>query len=281
MKKLDVILKETLYLRKEGFDKFDTKILLKIPKDQRTPEIINEILIRNKTLAYSEAIKFWKRYKHLLGSVLDIDDLESVAMIGLSTGISRFDCRYNNEFSTYALHWIRQSIYREIQNNLGLARIPIHFQEKMRRVNNLYDNEMITQTMEGNVQYMFISTPSLDAHLNNDEGSLIDILQSNDIFIHPRIPMYNSPEMVFLYSELQQRIEKSLDVLKYRRQKEIVSMRLGINKYHEIFTLEAVGEKFGITRERVRQITKKYLEKIHARQCFEYSDFLIFGENND
>jgi RNA polymerase primary sigma factor len=273
---LNEILKNPKPIKRNGFDRADTKILLKIPRSERTPALVEQLLIRHKPLAIYEAKHLWKRYMHLIGAVLEFEDVLSAAMYGLLVGINRYDYRYNTEFSTYTLSWIKQAAIREIEKNIGQARIPTHFLEKIRRSwknmeQGIKPNEDILL-----VQHQLLTSTSLDSAIKEDGQLLIDFIPSEASFNIPKQLMSYRPEFTLLRNDLRRRIEESLQVLKKKRDREVIRMRFGINKNSEDHTLEEVAQCFGMTRERVRQIADKYIQNIKMKNLFDEEDFAIF-----
>lgn len=277
MTPLSEILEKPKLVRRNGFDRVDTKFLLQIPKDERTPGLIEQLIKRHTPLAVSVAKKVWRKYSYFAGAALEFEDVLTSAMCGLLIGINRFDYHYNNEFSTYVIHWIRQAAIREIANNIGLARIPIHYQEKIRR--SWHKQQSVANGNAGTllVVHQFFSNASLDTPISAGEDlTLINKVTSDCSLNLPKVPMSDRPDVIALKNDLRRRIEKSFSVMANQRDREVIQMRFGVNEYDEDHTLEEVGEHFGITRERVRQIVARYVKKVTLEGLFDEDDLAIF-----
>lgn len=260
--------------KKHGFDRADTKILLQIPKHERSPELIAEILKRHEALVIKETKKTWAKFSHYIGSAIEYDDVLAAGRYGMLIGINRFNYRFNTEFSTYVLHWIRQAALREIENNMGQVRIPIHFQERLWKDQSRQKEGRLDPDW---VKHCFFGNTSLDAPLETEDSTTIkDMLNSGLSMNVPRLPYPDSPELAVLRKDLRKRIEASLSVLKDKRNRAIIRMRFGLNEYDEPHTLEETGDFFGVTRERVRQIEKKYILKVQAVGLFDRDDSAVF-----
>jgi len=273
MRSLEEILENPKKRKKNGFDHSSTHLLLKIPRDERTPEIESVLVERHQGLAYSVALSLWNRNKNLLGGAIDFDDVLAAAMQGLLIGVRRFDARYANEFSTYAIHWIRQVAFREIENNIGMARIPVHFHRRLRKVSQ--EDEACTDTAARFVDFCLMHHVSLDANITEDTD-LAQFIPSYSSFNQPRLEGYELPENNLLQQDLHRRIEESISTLLNKRNGEIVKMRFGFGEDGQPHTLEEVGEHFSVTRERVRQITEKFVEKLKKTQVFEEDELAVF-----
>ncbi|HUX42722.1 MAG TPA: sigma-70 family RNA polymerase sigma factor [Rectinemataceae bacterium] len=273
MRPLEDILANPKKRKKYGFDHSSTHLLLKISRDERTPEVEAVLVERHQRLAHSVASSLWRKYRNRLGGVIDFDDVLGAAMHGLLISVRRFDARYANEFSTYAIHWIRQVAAREIVNNLGMAHIPVNFQK---RLNSMYlrKNEG-TDNLALLVDFRLMHKVSLDNYAGEDT-ELIQLLPSSCSLNQPSLDGNDLPEIQLLQQDLRRRIEESISALLDERRGEMVKMRYGFGKYGRPHTLEEVGKYFSVTRERVRQIAKRYIEKVVAKRVFDKDELAVF-----
>ncbi len=221
-----------------------------------------ELLEANLRLVVSIA----KRYQNRGLSLLD---LIQEGNLGLMKAVDRFQYRRGFRFATYATWWVRQAITRAIADYGRTIRLPVHVIEMLNRLGRtqreLREESGREPTAEelaarldqpvGKVQLLLeaVRLPySLDMPVGEGEETGLGALLED-----PSLP---SPEARVLEQDLADRIERALEVVS-EREREILRLRYGIGTGEER-TLEEIGRRLSITRERVRQLEARALEKI-------------------
>lgn len=211
-----------------------------------------------------------KRY--VGGSNLSIMDLIQEGNMGLMNAVTRFDYRKGYKFSTYATWWIRQAITRSICNGSRTIRIPVHLFDKFnqaRRMEIKLRQELQRDPKESEIaKALGISEEALAALRNYQQqpASLdLPIGEEEDTSIGDFVPatnMQSNPEKSAVYSSLCDALEKAMDSLT-ERERAVLEMRYGLNG-EKPQTLEEIGSKMNVTRERIRQIEAKALMKMRS-----------------
>jgi RNA polymerase primary sigma factor len=221
--------------------------------------------------------------KHIGISNLELSDLIQEGNLGLSKAVEKFEWRRGFKFSTYATWWIRQSINRAIADQSRTIRIPVHMKElisKLTKVKKKFQQDIGREpTIEEYGKSLRLSTDRVRKILKmmQEPVSLATpIGEEEDSRLEDFIEDNNSPSPVAKTQQyrLQLELEKVLNTLS-PREAEIISLRYGIGIGYPN-TLEEVGKKFGVTRERVRQIEAKAIRKLkhpsRSKSLREYLD---------
>jgi RNA polymerase sigma factor (sigma-70 family) len=211
-------------------------------------------------------VKISRKYTNQGVSALDLIEEGN---IGLLRAVEKYDAARNCRFSTYATWWIKQSIERAIANYSRTIRLPIHISSRINKISKTINSytergeseptsEDIARQTGLSVEFVknlfsvVIRTYSLETLIDEDgKLTLEDILPNTS---------FEEPLSAFEHVKRVEEIASWLDALT-NDEKKVIVMRYGLDE-EEPQTLEAIGKIFGVTRERIRQIEQKALNKL-------------------
>jgi RNA polymerase primary sigma factor len=232
---------------------------------------VEELVLANLLFVVSIA----KEYQ---GHGVDLPDLINDGNEGLIKAALKFDPSRGFRFISYAVWWIKQCILQGLNENSRTVRLPANIINKLAQVRKLIskfemekgrmpnEGEVISnESSEESVEYVSMAYPtcsSLNIEINEDGDELCDLLCDSNA---------KSPDDVESNQALiTKELTKALGYLS-DREREIVELYFGLNPDFEAMTLEAIGDRYDLTKERVRQIKEKAIRKLrhHIRGIFD------------
>ena len=210
--------------------------------------------------------------KDYQGQGLPLTDLINEGNLGLIKAAERFDESRGFKFISYAVWWIRQSVLQALAEHSRIVRLPLNRVGTISKINKA--SERLEQEFErapradeiahqldmriteiNDAQRIARRHHSLDTPFSDDEkNSLLDVISDSNV---------DDPDKELHMSSLEREVRDSLDTLK-EREKDVIKMYFGIDREYAL-TLNEIGEEFGLTRERVRQIKEKAIRRLRHR----------------
>ena len=203
---------------------------------------------------------------------LSLPDLINEGNLGLIKAAKRFDETRGFKFISYAVWWIRQSILQALAEQSRIVRLPLNQVGSLNKISKAYSKleqeferepspeelakildiptEKIADTMRVSGKHVSMDAP----FVQGEDNSLIDVLENAD---SPRA------DGLLMNESLQKEIDRSLSTLT-EREREVIKLFFGIGMQHGL-TLEEIGAKFDLTRERVRQIKEKAIRRLRHK----------------
>lgn len=201
---------------------------------------------------------------------LTLPDLINEGNMGLIKAASRFDETRGFKFISYAVWWIRQSILQALAEQSRIVRLPLNKIGTINKINRAYSEleqkferppsaeelgefldvspDEVRKSLSNSIRHVSMDAPLSETE---DSSSMYDVLPNDDI---------NNPEQSLVKESLRKDIERSLSTLTMR-EGEVVRLFYGLNGKYPL-TLEEIGERFDLTRERVRQIKEKAIRRL-------------------
>jgi len=213
---------------------------------------------------------------------LSLGDLINEGNLGLIKAAKRFDETRGFKFISYAVWWIRQSILQALAEQSRIVRLPLNRVGALNKIGKAYSNLEqeferepnaleIAQELDMDVNEIADTLKISSRHVSMDapftqgeENRLLDIIENEEL---------PNPDSGLMTESLKTEIESALSSLS-ERESEVIKLYFGLNKEHSL-TLEEIGERFNLTRERVRQIKEKAIRRLrHASRCKNLKTYL-------
>ncbi len=200
---------------------------------------------------------------------LSLPDLINEGNLGLIKAAQRFDETRGFKFISYAVWWIRQSILQALAEQSRIVRLPLNKIGSINKINKasarleqIFEREPNSMEIAGELELTENEVKesqrnagrhvSMDAPLIQDEdNNMYDVVRNDDA---------PTPETGLLYESLRKEIERAVETLT-QREADVVKLYFGLGEGHPM-TLEEIGERFDLTRERVRQIKEKAIRRL-------------------
>ena len=213
---------------------------------------------------------------------LSLGDLINEGNLGLIKAAKRFDETRGFKFISYAVWWIRQSILQALAEQSRIVRLPLNRVGALNKIGKAYSNleqeyerepsanelaaelkmdeSEITDTLRISGRHISVDAP----FAQGEENSLLDVIENDEM---------PAPDKTLISESLKAEIERALSSLS-EREAEVIKLYYGLNKEHSL-TLEEIGDKFNLTRERVRQIKEKAIRRLrHASRSKNLKTYL-------
>ncbi|HCL56223.1 MAG TPA: RNA polymerase subunit sigma [Spirochaetia bacterium] len=225
----------------------------------------NKLIQANLRFVVNIAKKYQKRGLPLI-------DLISEGNLGLITAAEKFDYTRGYHFISYAVWWIKQSILKALSEKTRLIRLPLN------RANQLMQIERLRKESDFDEKEDF-TTDEISKKIKISKESVQDILNASKDYVSLEIPVIQDkrervlaellkdtsipkPENTIVHNSLKEAISKVLNTLS-EKEREVIKYRYGLDDYKAL-SLKQIGEKFNLTKERIRQIEKKAIKKLQT-----------------
>jgi RNA polymerase primary sigma factor len=200
---------------------------------------------------------------------LSLGDLINEGNLGLIKAAKRFDETRGFKFISYAVWWIRQSILQALAEQARIVRLPLNRVGALNKIGKAYSNleqeferepnaTELANELDMDVNEISDALKISGKHISMDapfsqgeENRLLDIIENDD---------QPTPDFSLMNESLKAEIDRALSSLS-EREAEVIKLYFGLNKEHSL-TLEEIGERFNLTRERVRQIKEKAIRRL-------------------
>jgi RNA polymerase primary sigma factor len=229
----------------------EVELAIKIKKGDQLA--IDELVSANLKFVISIA----KEYQN---QGLPLSDLINEGNYGLIKAATRFDHTRGFKFISYAVWWIKQSIIQSLNENARVVRLPANIINKISKLNKEFsngedneDNLLNEMTDFDKTLLNYPKSSSLNQNINEDSGEIIDLIIGDEI--------ETSLEEIERVNIIKNELNNILSVLD-ERERMIIESYFGINTEHDGMTLEAIGDKYDLTKERIRQIKEKAIRKL-------------------
>jgi RNA polymerase primary sigma factor len=202
--------------------------------------------------------------KEYQGQGLSLSDLISEGNFGLVKAATRYDHTRGFRFISYAVHWIRQSIIQSLNENSRTIRLPSNVIQKISQMRKEIEKFEFENEREPSNEELMENENFVNLFALPNCGSLNDTINEEGSELYEILEDTNFSKEDNFY-DVDERIKDELnDVLSLlsEREREIIECYYGIDKDFDGMTLEAIGDKFNITKERVRQIKEKAIRRI-------------------
>lgn len=241
-------------------------------KDKEAKDLL---ITSNLRLVVSIAKRFSK-------SGVELQDLVQEGNLGLMKASEKFDYKKGCRFSTYATIWIMQSITRAIADKARTIRIPVHMIEKINKLNkarkNIEENKNAKASTMELAEYLGITKQQVNDLIKYENRTIsldTPVGEQENICIKDYVIDENAKSPLdAVEEEFDKKIIKNMLSTLPEREKYVLMLRYGFynNKEH---TLEEIGKKLNVTRERIRQIEKRALSRLEKGTAFTLLDIAI------
>lgn len=240
--------------RKTKYLTFEDEVALAIRIEAGDEKAIQELVQPNLKFVVSIAHKY--KNKGVL-----LSDLISEGNYGLIKAAKRFDHTKGYRFISYAVFWIKQAMLQSLNDNVRTIRLPVNILNKIYQLKReLDDFDMDTQNLsEEDFQYLnkFPQCTSYNRIINEDGSELLDIISIDD-------DIKTFDDLTSEDDEVRGDINDILSILDNRERQIIISYYGLFDTDEDSMTLEAIGDIYGLTKERVRQIKGRAIKKLKA-----------------